>query len=355
MSMKMRKYTQVVKRFSPFYLLTLLPFYLFTSLLLFSSCGTNNGKFRLEGRLRNFNNGEFWIYTPDGDMLGFDTIKVRDGRFSYEREIDEPMMMIVEFPNYSEQPIFAEPGAKVTIKGDATHMKEMIIEGTEENEDMTMLRMKLNDLTPPDIPDAISEYIKENRDTRVSIYLLHRYFAQTDGANYRKARALTDMLLEKQPDNPGLLQLQRKLRNLENCAVNTMLPKFTATDIKGKQVTEADLKGKVSVVTAWATWSYQSVRMQQRLKQFKNTYGDKLGVLSVCLDGQADICRRYIAHDSLKWSTVCDGRMWETPLMQKFGFGDIPSNLLLDAKGRVVARSMTEQELEERLKKLIPQ
>ena len=163
------------------------------------------------------------------------------------------------------------------------------------------------------------------------------------------------MLLEKQPDNPGLLQLQRQLRNLENCAVNTMLPKFTATDIKGKQVTEADLKGKVSVVTAWATWSYQSVRMQQRLKQFKNTYGDKLGVLSVCLDGQADICRRYIAHDSLKWSTVCDGRMWETPLMQKFGFGDIPSNLLLDAKGRVVARSMSEQELEERLKKLIPQ
>ena len=79
MSMKMRKYTQVVKRFSPFYLLTLLPFYLFTSLLLFSSCGTNNGKFRLEGRLRNFNNGEFWIYSPDGDMLGIDTIKVRDG------------------------------------------------------------------------------------------------------------------------------------------------------------------------------------------------------------------------------------------------------------------------------------
>ena len=76
------------------------------------ACGSKSGNFRLEGRLRNFNQGEFWIYSPDGDMMGFDTIRVRDSRFSYEKELDEPTMMIVVFPNYSEQPIFAEPGAR---------------------------------------------------------------------------------------------------------------------------------------------------------------------------------------------------------------------------------------------------
>ena len=319
------------------------------------ACGSKSGNFRLEGRLRNFNQGEFWIYSPDGDMMGFDTIRVRDSRFSYEKELDEPTMMIVVFPNYSEQPIFAEPGAKVTVKGDATHMKELIIEGTTENEDMTMLRLKLNDLTPPDIPDAISEYIKENRDTRVSIYLLHRYFAQTKNADYRQARVLTEMLLEEQPDNVGLLQLRRQLKQLESCGLNAMVPKFSAVDIDGKKVTEADLRGKVSVVTTWATWSYPSTTFQQRLKQMKKTYGDKLAVLSICLDAQTDICRRFIARDSLKWSTVCDGRMWDTPLLQKFGIGDVPSNILIGSSGRVVDRDLTIQELEERVKKLIPQ
>ena len=295
------------------------------------ACGTESGKFRLEGRLRNINQGEFWVYSPD-----IDTIQVRNGRFSYETDLYDQATLMIVFPNYSEQPVFAKSGAKVTIKGDATHMKEMIIEGTSENEDMTMLRMELNDLTPPDIPDAVSKFIKDNLDP-----------------DYRQARVLTEMLLQENPDNGQLLTLKRQLKNLENCAVKSMIPKFTATDIDGKKVTEKTLNGKVNVVTTWATWSYTSTNVQQRLKQLKNQYGDQLGVISICLDGQADICRRYIARDSLKWSTVCDGRMWETPLLQKFGLADVPGNVLIDGKGRVLSRNLSAQHLEERINKLM--
>lgn len=317
------------------------------------ACGTESGKFRLEGRLRNINQGEFWVYSPDGGLVGIDTILVRNGRFSYEIDIYDQATLMIVFPNYSEQPVFAKSGAKVTIKGDATHMKEMIIEGTSENEDMTMLRMELNDLTPPDIPNAVSNFIKENRDSPVSIYLLQRYFIQTADPDYRQARVLTEMLLQENPDNGQLLTLKRQLKNLENCAVKSMIPKFTATDIDGKKITEKTLNGKVNVVTTWATWSYTSTNVQQRLKQLKSKYGDQLGVMSICLDGQVDICRRSIARDSLKWSTICDGRMWNTPLLQKFGLGDVPANVLIDGKGRVLSRNLSAQHLEERINKLM--
>jgi hypothetical protein len=75
--------------------------------------------------------------------------------------------------------------------------------------------------------------------------------------------------------------------------------------------------------------------------------------MSINLDAHPDICRRYIARDSLKWSTVCDGRMWETPLLQKFGFGDVPANVLIDQKGRVLSRNLSPQHLEERINKLL--
>ncbi len=52
--------------------------------LLLTACSSGGDNFRLEGRLRNMNQGEFWIYSPNGGMIGIDTIKVRDGRFSYE-------------------------------------------------------------------------------------------------------------------------------------------------------------------------------------------------------------------------------------------------------------------------------
>ena len=45
--------------------------------------------------------------------------------------------------------------------------------------------------------------------------------------------------------------------------------------------------------------------------------------------------------------------MWNTPLLGTFGLADIPSNIVVDQKGTVIARNLTEQELEERIKKIL--
>ena len=108
--------------------------------LLLGSCGPEGDKFRLSGRLRNFNQGEFLVYSPDGGLVGIDTIKVRDGRFSYEKEVRKEVTLMIVFPNFSEQVVFAAPGEEVEIKGDATHLKEVSIKGTDENEELTKLQ-----------------------------------------------------------------------------------------------------------------------------------------------------------------------------------------------------------------------
>lgn len=326
---------------------------LLTTMLLLASCGAESGKFRLEGRLRNMNQGEFWVFSPDGAIDGIDTIKVRDGRFSYEIPLLSEATLIVVFPNYSEQPVFAKSGKKVSIKGDATHLKEMIIQGSDENEDMTTLRMELNDLTPPDIPAAVSTFITENPASLVSIYLVQRYFIHAEEPDYQQAAKLVNIMMEANPDNGQLMLLKKQLASLQGGAVKSRLPKFTVVDVKGRKVTEGDLKCKANVVTAWATWSYQSDNMQNRLAQLKKRYGDQLGVVSICVDGSPENCRRRIARDSLKWSTVCDGRMFESPLMAKFGLGDVPSNIVINGQGRIVARNLTVKKLEEQIEKML--
>ena len=317
------------------------------------SCGVDSDRFRLEGRLRNMNQGEFWVYSPDGGLNGIDTIKVRDGRFVYEKPLHDPATLIIIFPNYAEQPVFAQPGAVVTIKGDASHLKEMTIKGTKDNEQMTALRMQLNELMPPDVPKKVAAYIKEHPESPVCIYLLQRYFIQTPTPDYKQAKTLTNLLLKQHPDNGQLIHLKKRLTAVTGGQTGTLLPKFSATDIKGRKVTESDLKGRVAVVTAWATWSYQSTDMQRRLKRLKDRYGDKLAVVSICLEGRPAECRRITDRDSLKWSTVCDGRIWETPLLVKFGLSDVPDNIVTDSKGNIVARSLAPQKLEEKINKML--
>lgn len=321
--------------------------------MLLTACGGDSGKFKLEGRLRNINQGEFWVYSTDGGIAGFDTIAVRNGRFSYEIELRSPSTLVVVFPNYSEQPVFAEPGENVHIKGDATHLKEMIIEGTVDNEYMTELRMELNETAPPDIPKVVSAYIREHLESPTSLYLLNRYFLLTRTPDYQQALKLVDLMLKERPDNGELIELQKQLKALQGGALKSKLPAFTATDVKGGKVTEKALKAKLNVVSVWASWSYSSTDQQRRLKTLKDKYGDKLGIVSICIDGRPADCKQRVQRDSLKWSTVCDGRMWNTPLLAKFGLADVPANLIIDEKGVVIERNLQPQKLEERVNDLM--
>ena len=323
------------------------------TVLLLTACGGNSGKFKLEGRLRNINQGEFWVYSTDGGIVGFDTIAVRNGRFSYEIELRMPTTLVVVFPNYSEQPVFAEPGEKVHIKGDATHLREMIIEGTDDNERMTEFRMELNETTPPDVPKVVSAYIREHLGSPTSLYLLNRYFLLTRTPDYQEAQKLVNLMLKETPDNGQLIALQKQLKSLQGGALKSKLPIFTATDVKGNKVTEKALKAKLNVVSVWASWSYTSGDQQRRLKSLKDKYGDKLGIVSICIDGRPAECKQRVERDSLKWANVCDGRMWNTPLLAKFGLGDVPANLIIDEKGVIIERNLQPQRLEERVNELM--
>ena len=98
------------------------------------SCGTDKRHFKIDGRLLNLNQGEFYVYSPDGSLGGVDTIKVQAGRFTYKVECQKEMTLMIVFPNFTEQPVFAAPGKSVDIKGDASHLKEMTVKGTKANE-----------------------------------------------------------------------------------------------------------------------------------------------------------------------------------------------------------------------------
>lgn len=341
----------MVKGFLSFCLLTLSLSYLLTFSLV--SCGPGGNTFRLEGRLRHMNQAEFYVYSPDGGLKGIDTIKVHEGRFAYETMLRDKATFIVIFPNFSELAVFGEPGEKAVIKGDASHMKEMTVEGSDDNEDMTKIRMELNRLTPPEIPKAVEAFIKEHRSSLASIYLLKRYILNDNQPDYRKAAVLTQMMLDANPDNGQLIQLGKQLKTLRNASLK-QLPKFTATDVKGRQVSEKDLKAKVNVVSVWASWDYQSTDMQRRLKDKKKKYADKLAIVSICLDGSPADCKRTVVErDSLKWSTICDGRMWDTPLLGKLGFGALPANVVADSKGNILARDLSPTKLDEKIEKLL--
>ena len=325
-------------------------FHLFTFSLL--SCGSDRQTFLLEGTFKGFNQGELYIYGVNGTHK-LDTISVQKGTFRYEVTLEEPVTFALVFPNFSELPVFAEPHAEVEIEGDASHLKETKISGTETNKAMTSFRLKTSGMTPPEASQAAEAFIRENPASPISLYLLNKYFTQTPKPDYKKAVALITELRKAQPDEPSLKGLTEKIKGLENLRDGATLPSFTARDINGKTVKSSDLDAPVNVIYTWAKWNYESVNMQRQLTFFQHQYPGKMKLLGICLDADLKQCRKTIENDSVKWSTINDGKMWEGPLVQQLGLSYIPDNIMTDSQGKIIAHTLRINEIQDKARKIL--
>ena len=327
--------------------------YIFTLTLVLVSCGSRSGYFSFEGRLLNLNQGEFYVYSPDGVFNGVDTIKVEGGRFTFETPCKENGTIVIIFPNFSEQPVFAEPGKSATIKGDASHLKEIEIDGTNENKLMNGFRQQIAKASPPEVTKYAEQFIRNNPESLASVYILRKYFIMLDGADVEKIEQLANVIHKAQPQNGNIARILRYTKAAKQCAIGAKLPAFKAKDIYDKAVSEGDLRGKVAVVYTWADWNYESRNLRDRLSRMKNEYGDRLAVLGISLEASKHRCRQMLRNDSTGVITVCDQMMFESPLLEQFSFGSVGENVLFNAQGRVVERDLKPNDIESKLEVLL--
>lgn len=312
------------------------------------SCGVDGKHFKLEGRFLHLNQGEFYVYSTDGVLDGIDTIKIEGGRFAYEIPCDEEGTLVMVFPNFSEQPIFTQPGKTVEIKADASHLKELEAEGTDNNKLMTAFRKQVSNMSPQQAVDAAEEFVKHNPKSDVSAWLIRKYFILAPKPDYAKAKQLLDLMIAEQPKNGKLVNLQQQLIGLAATAGKS-LPIFTATDINGNKVTQANLtQSPNAVVFLWASWNYESTDMQRQLKRLKAAKGNGLSVIGVCIDPSKSEMQQSLRQDSISWPTINDGMMFDTKIAKQLGLSQVPANILLK-NGKIVGRNLRMNELKEKI------
>ena len=315
------------------------------------SCGVPSDRFRLEGRFKNLNQGEFYLYNlRDGTK---DTLHISDGRFVYDVELTDTATFVLMFPNFSELPIFAQPGSEVTMEGDVSHLKETELKGTADNEQMTAFRLATNELAPPEMRKAAEDYIRDHAASSASLYLLRKYFVQDVTADYTHALELCSVIRAAQPTCVELLQLEKQLRKLENMQTGISLPHFSAKATNGKAVSDSLLKSKVNAIMVWATWNFDSQNAIRQLKMLYDEHKRDISVVTVCMDASPSEGKHVFMRDSLSWPNICDGRMWESPVVEQLGIAFVPDNIITDAKGKIVGRSLKINDLKKKVQELL--
>ena len=324
-------------------------FSLLLSLLV--SCGVADDRFRVEGRFKNINQGEFYIINYEKGTK--DTLNVRDGRFAYDIGLRDTATLVLVFPNYSELPIFASPGTVVTIDGDVSHLKETDVKGTADNKMMTEFRMATNELMPPEVKEKALLFITDHPESVASVYLLRRYFIMGLEPDYPKAYKLCTTLLYHQPSNLTLVQLHQQLERLKNLHGKGQMPKFSATDTKGRNVGNDMLTGRVNIIMAWASWNFESQNAIRQMNLVQKDHPADIKIVSVCLDASPVEGRIMLEHDSIAWPNICDGLMWDSPVLSQLGLTFVPDNIVADKHGNIVGRSLRTTELRTKVEEML--
>jgi len=321
--------------------------YLLCTLMLIA-CGEKRDTFLLEGTFKGFNQGELYIYGADG-LRPLDTIAVAKGLFRYEIPLEDSTTFVLVFPNFTELPVFGTRGASVTIEGDASHLREAKISGLKENEEFTKFRQKTSQQTPPEFALSVAGFIRDNPMSPFASYLLRRYYIQVPEPNYQRAIELANAILKARHDTTGLEVLLKRFEGLRYLKDGIRLPAFSTTDIYGNPVKSSDLNGRLNVVSVWSSWNYESQSIQRQLMTKFKRYDGDLKVLSVCLDADVKGCRERVTRDSVKWITICDGKMFETPLLLLSGLSNVPDNILTDSQGKILAHSLDARKLMDKI------
>ena len=366
--------------------------------LVCTSCGTDSRHFRIDGRLLHLNQGEFYVYSPDGSVThGMDTIKVQAGRFSYSVECDRPMTLMIVFPNFTEQPVFAQPGKSVDLKGDASHLKEMTVKGTKDNELMNKFREMIRNAAPPEMKKCAQLFVQDHPESRVGAYLVDRYFIHDANPDTKTAVRLVDLMIEKQPENGYLKRQKRQLTASFVATKGADIPNVLGTTVDGKTIGRVQLtKAPVTVVCALATWKYESMSQFRRLAAYAASQQGRVAVVGVSIDASSSLVRSQLAsqigisdsasglafgpssgsssgsasgsssgsssasasaasqassssRSSSTCYVVCDGKMVESPFFTRLGLTGVPDNIVIK-NGRIAAAHLTDNQLTEFIK-----
>ncbi len=168
------------------------------------------------------------------------------------------------------------------------------------------------------------------------------------------AKAFTSQF--KSTDPQAAAMIENELKRAGSTIVGGLAPDFTQNSPEGEPVNLSDFKGKIVLVDFWASWCGPCRRENPNVVRVYNQYKDKgFEILGVSLDNSKDKWLQAIGADGLTWKHVSDLKGWQNEVAQTFGVRSIPHTILLDQEGRILARGLRGDALEQKLEELLGQ
>lgn len=250
------------------------------------------------------------------------------------------------------------PKEKVSLTATCrTEGRQLLLTAVKGSDNMELYR-QFNELmadgADPSTPDRVETLLRSHKELLMSAFLV-TYFETAFEQYAPLYKEIRDALIGRYAQNEFVQHIDQKVRTVVMAGMEA--PEIALSDTAGHTRRLSDLRGQVVLIDFWASWCGPCRKENPNVVRLYRRYHD-LGfeIFSVSLDKDYDKWVKAIKDDHLEWPNhVSDLQYWNSAAGRLYGINSIPATVLLDRDGKVLARNLRGQQLENKLKEIFGQ
>lgn len=349
------------------------------------ACTKDPDGFKIEVKLNGAEGKVLLEQRGKGEWIPVDTADIVKGVAVLSGKVDFPSEYYLSIVGQRPKTMLFVENAKMTVTGHADSLNRIKVTGSKTHDEYLSVYNKMNEITEEYMglygqareagqagDTAKARILMEQvYDKYNSIRKMQEDFVKNNPASFVTPYFLASIQYEMEVEQldslltnldpkldlvPTIVDLKERVELLKKLAVGQPAPDFTMNDPDGNPVKFSDIYSahEVTLLDFWAAWCGPCRAENPNVVAVYNDYKDKgFTVFGVSLDRTKDDWLRAISDDKLTWTHVSDLAYWNNAAAQMYGVNSIPSNLLVNKSGIIVAKNKRGDDLRSAVSELL--